>query len=556
MKALILANLGQGHSSNNEILPSCYLRLYNNMSVIERQISLLNVNGFSNDDICVLFGSGDLWDNVSVKERIEKINAKKLFAPKNNYLSANIFESDFFDGEDVLIIEGNLVFDLAILSRLNRYREKNVLVVHNLLKPDETNHAIVLDNRRVVAINDSENMAFPWVAFSGIARLSAAVINSLKEFNTSPIKLLDGIKGLLGKHEIISINYDDLLYGKINGGHSNELIGGSYSKLNYRLIVKKEDDGAGRNKLINEIKWLLTLPPELKPYFSEVLAYDTESEKVFFDVPYYGKRNLREHILMGHYDSQAAIVFLENLLDWMFTNVYTRKIGNASDTWVLHKHIYRVLDRLIECANKSETLSKLIDAERIIINGVEYKNIRELYTNLIGNVKLLKVLNPHDLVMIHGDLHFQNILLYDETDAGFILVDPRGELLGSDVYYDMGKLWHSFHGKYDFIHTDQFRLNLTWKNGIPNANIQITNVFVEKVYDEIYEKRYKLITKYDLITNDPDWEMKVLFSEASHFCSVATFHISKSGAKDRETVLYLTGVKLINEFYQKFLSDK
>jgi hypothetical protein len=47
--------------------------------------------------------------------------------------------------------------------------------------------------------------------------------------------------------------------------------------------------------------------------------------------------------------------------------------------------------------------------------------------------------------------------------------------------------------------------------------------------------------------------MKALFAEASHFCSVATFHIGKTGTPERAIVLYLMGVKLINEFCQKFL---
>jgi choline kinase len=555
MKALILANMGQGHFVNNEMVPTSFLPLYNDMTVIERQISLLNVNGFSNDDICILFGSDGIWSLPAIKERIEKVNAKKLYAARNNVLCNDLFSSDFIGDDDVIIIEGNLVFDMCIISRLRRYRQNNVIVVHNLLNPDENDHVVVLEDNRAISINSPELMQFPWVKFAGIARFSSEVINSLKSVVTSPISLLTGINEILRKHEIIAINYEDLQYGKINGGHSDELIGGSYSKLNYRLVVKKEDDGAGRKKLINEIDWLLTLPSELKPYFSEVLAYDTQSEKVYFDVPYYGSRNLREHIMAGHFDSTTAVAFLENLLDWLFENVYSRKVGDAPDTWLEDKHIRRVLDRLVECSEKSETLAKLISSENIIINGVEYRNIRELYTDFSKQTEIIEILNPHDLVMIHGDLYFQNILVYNETDTGFMLVDPRGELLGSDIYYDMGKLWHCFHGKYDFIHTDQFKLNLTWKSGVPNAKIEITNTLVEKVYGDIHSKFLKMITKYDVIRNDPNWEMKALFAEASHFCSVATFHIGKTSDTERSTVLYLTGVKLINEFYQRFIDS-
>ena len=60
---------------------------------------------------------------------------------------------------------------------------------------------------------------------------------------------------------------------------------------------------------------------------------------------------------------------------------------------------------------------------------------------------------PKSLYQIHGDLHFQNILVGDSS-KNFILADPRGDKEGSDIFYDMGKLWHSFNGKYDLIHTD------------------------------------------------------------------------------------------------------
>ena len=320
------------------------------------------------------------------------------------------------------------------------------------------------------------------------------------------------IKLLSKRFELESIGYYDLVYGKLNGSHSKELTGGSYSKINYRLVVKKESDNDGREKLINEIKWLLDLPPELKPYFSEVLEYDTEGPNVFYNVPYYGSRNLREHIFDGHLDSDAACGFMENFLDWMFENMYSRRIGSAPSDWIMKKHIMRVLGRLPECSSKCAEFGKIIDAKKVVVNGKEYRNVREIYTMFSKMDGLLKILNPKDLVMIHGDLHFQNILLTNETDTGSILVDPRREHDGSDVYYDRGKLWHSFHAKYDFIHSDQFKLDLEWKDGKPVANFEITNRYVENVYEEIHQKFRKIITKYDYVWNDPYWEMKVLFA--------------------------------------------
>lgn len=557
MKALILANVGNEHFCKNKILPSCYLPLYNKMNVLERQISLLNVNGFTNDDICILFGTDGIWDIDSVKEITDSINIKKIYTERNNLLSKNIFKDKFFDDEDILIIDGNQVFDIAILSRLNRYKHDNVLVVKKMINPDNTDHIIQLEGNRVKAITSPNLMSFPWISFCGIARLSSKTVKELSEIVIAPMPLLEALKGIINKVELISIDYEDLLYGRLNGGHSNELTGGSYANLNYRLVVKKKAQGEGREKLINEIKWLLDLPKELKPYFSEVLEYDIDSPEVYFDVPYYGSRNLREHIFDGHFDANATIKFLEKLLNYMFENVYSRKISNAPFDWAKEKHVRRVLDRLDECSKRSNVLEKIINAKSIEINGIRYRNIKEIFTQIEKNKEFLQIINPKDLVMIHGDLHFQNILIYPNNDKGFMLVDPRGELNGSDLYYDMGKLWHSFHGKYDYVHSDQFKLDLLWNDSVPIANYELTNKFSVNVYDEIYDKFLSLIVKYDLIHNDPYWEMKALFAEAADFASVSIFHIGKTNTSDRTIVLYLIGVQLVNEFYNKYLvNDK
>ncbi len=554
-KALILANVGVDHFNNNEIIPSCFLPLHNKMTIIERQISLLNIAGVPNDDICVLCGADGIWKTDSVESKLGELKTKILYAPKNDYLKESMFDDDFFEDSSLIILEGNRVLDIAILTRLKRYSPKDVLVVNDVVNPDDTKQMISVRNDDVIAIRNPNLAKFPWVAFAGVAKLSEHVVSRLKTVTKYSRPFLDAMEDILHECEFKAIRYDDLVYGQIKGGHSDELTGGSYSKLNYRLVVRKESDKEGRDKLINEVKWLLSLPKELKPYFSEVLEYDIESEKVFYNVPYYGRRNLREHIMDGHFDADAACTFLEGLLNWMFKNVYSRVIGPTPDDWVLEKHINRVLNRLLECSEKCEEFGRIIDADAVVINGVKYRNVRELYTILSEKSELLDLLRSKELVMIHGDLHFQNILISDSTDTGFILVDPRGEIYGSDVYYDLGKLWHSFHAKYDFIHSDQFKYDIRWNGDTPVVNFEITNSFVEKVYEEIYQKFRRLILKYDFIKKDPNWEIKVLFAEASHLCSVSTFHIGKTEKPDRSIVLYLIGVRLINEFFDKYIKE-
>ena len=552
-KALILANIGNSHYDGEKMIPSCLLKVFNEMTIIERQVSLLNINGFSKKEICILCGVGGVWTE-EVTTKIEQIGTKILRCEKENQLKKQMFDDEFFDDtEELLILEGNMVLDIGIISRLRRYHKKNVMVVNELLNPDKEKSLIIEKEGKICSVKNSAETNYPWVEFSGIMKITAETLSAFKKSLTCNRYLLDLIEDSLDKIDFSTIKYDDLIYGRLNGGYSEELTGGSYSKLNYRLVVKKNSDNEGRDKLINEIEWLLSIPKELKPYFSEVLEYDISSPDVYYNVPYYGSRNLRERIFDGHFDANGACEFLEHLLDWMFENVYCRKISDAPESWVMEKHINRVLDRLPECKVKCDVLGRIIDADKVIVNGIEYRNVKEIYTELSKNGKFLKTVNPKELVMIHGDLHFQNILVTNETDTGFILVDPRGEKNGSDIYYDLGKVWHSFHAKYDFIHTDQFEFDIRWENGVPITEYRITNDYIMNVYEEMHQKFNKIILKYPFINKDPYWEMKILFAEASHLCSVATFHIGKTEDYRRPTVLYLIGVQLANEFYDRFI---
>lgn len=111
------------------------------------------------------------------------------------------------------------------------------------------------------------------------------------------------------------------------------------------------------------------------------------------------------------------------------------------------------------------------------------------------------------------------------------------------------------HGKYDFIHSDQFRINIKYDEDIPYANYIFTNEYMVSEYDKIYENFINYMIDFDYICKDSDWLMKCLWAEASHFCSVMTFHVEKSNTPDRVMMLYLKGVELINEFYDNYIND-
>lgn len=165
-----------------------------------------------------------------------------------------------------------------------------------------------------------------------------------------------------------------------------------------------------------------------------------------------------------------------------------------------------------------------------------------------SNLRILK------LFSYGSSFGFQNRLvdLNQKTKYNFILTDPRGELNGSDLYYDLGKLWHSFHGLYDFMHEDLFDVKVRVQDSNVTARLEFEDIPAFSEYKRIHELFPKWLKEYPPLCEDPYWEMRTLLAEAAHFCSVMPFHLKMDNVEKRAIALYLTGVKLLNEFVEKY----
>ena len=253
-------------------------------------------------------------------------------------------------------------------------------------------------------------------------------------------------------------------------------------------------------------------------------------------------------------NAQKALEILKNLMDFMFSKLYSKVLGKGDATWVYKLHIQRIERRLLTTIEKSSLFNDIINARKVNLNGETYENISALIREIKTRPKLIEMLAPPIISMIHGDLHFQNLLvdLNQKTKYNFILTDPRGELNGSDLYYDLGKLWHSFHGLYDFMHEDLFDVKVRVQGSNVTARLEFEDIPAFSEYKRIHELFPKWLKEYQPLCEDPYWEMRTLLAEAAHFCSVMPFHLKMDNVEKRAIALYLTGVKLLNEFVEKY----
>ena len=114
MKALILANTNEYHFINGNYIPTCFLPVHGELTIIQRILCLLSVSGFSPEDIIVCFGTGAAWDSNAVMKEVENIKVRKAFATPG-YLNKSIIDTDLFNEEDQLVVSGTDVIDLSII---------------------------------------------------------------------------------------------------------------------------------------------------------------------------------------------------------------------------------------------------------------------------------------------------------------------------------------------------------------------------------------------------------------------------------------------------------
>jgi len=155
------------------------------------------------------------------------------------------------------------------------------------------------------------------------------------------------------------------------------------------------------------------------------------------------------------------------------------------------------------------TTFEQIDSEEII-NGEKIPKIFNLLDNIDWDY-----LSDGIPVRFHGDLHFENILINDEGETPFTLLDWRqdfGDIMDyGDIYYDFGKLNHGIIMSHELVNKNLFevthKLNTIHFDFLRKQNL---------VECEIYFKKWIEQNGYDY--------KKVTFITALIYLNIAPLH--------------------------------
>lgn len=178
-------------------------------------------------------------------------------------------------------------------------------------------------------------------------------------------------------------------------------------------------------------------------------------------------------------------------------------------------------------AKEYDYLKDLLEAPAHTVNGLVLHSPGHYMEQIQHSEALRNYLTPDQLGLIHGDLHFGNILL---QQSRLYFVDPNGESR-MPIEYDYGKILHSFHGGYNQIAKGQFLLQ-------KNDDGYRFKIEMPESYTKVLSATQQHFTEQEY--------MRGLYSEALHFATMLPHHASN---EVETTALFLRCMQIFQELF-------
>ncbi|MBS9534681.1 hypothetical protein KIH27_13895 [Mycobacterium sp. M1] len=327
-------------------------------------------------------------------------------------------------------------------------------------------------------------------------------------------------------------------------------VGGSFAKSGVRPYFHKQATGRGSVKLRDEARFYTSLPRALRDSYPQVLFSQVDGESTRLGLDYVGHPNLRDLLLNLQITPRHAASVLEQVLDYEYRHAYRAHSTPTPANYLQDYHFTRVWNRLAVTIDLDPDFAPLIRSQRLQVNGRVMPNVPAMLLQLERDAHAVTRLTPEGVSPhIHGDLHLENIL-YDQESDKFWLVDPRGYPV-CDIYYDLGKLSHSYNGHYDLLHEGRHEVSHMVSGDTAILDFALRSPHLESVYNQLGRIMRGSIA--DILDTDFEQvESRIRFNEAMHFCSDMPFHIHAEAAPNVAAAIYATGALLLAQVLDDF----
>lgn len=319
------------------------------------------------------------------------------------------------------------------------------------------------------------------------------------------------------------------------------LVGGSLSEIVkhgneiFKYYSGKHD--RGYEKLRREVTYLRALPAGVRERYPTIIDVVDTPQIYGYKIPYYAGMVSLSDQLFSERDVEVSWKSLLSILDFMEDSHYRYMITTDGTDSYIDKIIHNRLTEAHDALRAIEPITSLLDGGNKM-HDVTIMPLDDIRIALRTDSFTNETLRPKHLHLFHGNFHMDNFLVNDES---FMLIDPRGELLGSKLY-DVCKLFVHMLIRYDEIHLDRFKLDKQSKE------VLLTDVRVGSRYDYM-QQRYLKKCIADL--GEEYFTKSLLLVGGAHAVSFASYHARKPHPNYDRVNAYLTaGMLLLSAYIQ------
>ena len=265
-------------------------------------------------------------------------------------------------------------------------------------------------------------------------------------------------------------------------------------------------------------------------HFPRLVSSDFSSDTYHLELEYYAYDNLGDYMVYGEYDSafwESTAQTLQNVLKIFSDDTTSTDFSPHAEAMYVAKTEHYYEDLLSN--NKFAAIAK---HPTLTIGGKRCANFNSIWPAIKDKIRatLLPVTQG---TVVHGDMCFSNILcgVNQKTNTSILkFVDPRGNFGVDGIYgdplYDYAKLVHSYRGGYEYIIYDQFEIR---------ENSELTHFDLEFSNDN-KDKIAEVLSCFD--------DDRANLIEGLIYIGMCSRHYD---SVDRQTAMYTTGIKLLNE---------
>lgn len=285
-------------------------------------------------------------------------------------------------------------------------------------------------------------------------------------------------------------------------------------------------------KFVDEINYLRQLPADLQVLFPRVLDFSTDPKAPFVTLEYYGYPSLSDAFVFENVDPgiwERVFAHLKLLL----TEGFMKHSAPLPEGAVHEMLVGKTRARLASLQGPPELAALVRHGGKVKVNGRELDNLPACWDKIEAAVKDFAARAKGSI--IHGDLCFSNIL-YDLRSRICKLIDPRGSFgphgVTGDARYDLGKLFHSVYGNYDFLVHDLFQVSLEGTSLTVDIRTRPSHRAIEERFEKVFFQDGTFARKDALLV------------AGLLFASMLPLH---SDAPKRQLAMYGTALMLLDE---------